>query len=307
MIKLYKKILLIITLIILIIFLAYVVYIQTKKSKLVYISKDYVDASFTSKDYNAMLNIHNTIEGFENSNKQYPIYDKINKVYFINLDHRKDRFKQINDQFKKVGIPDEKIERIKAVNEKYNGHIGCCKSHIKTMKEILKNKHKHTIVFEDDFVFNVSGQEFNDKLGDFLKEQKNDWDIVQLASVYVKTKDSEKDYKKVERASTSSAYLINLDFVKTLLNELESSLKLMEEDMKKYIKKNNGIKKKKFTTPYALDQNWYPLQAKSRWYLFKPYLGRQGGEAGGSSILNKDLEGFVSLTRYRVKSHKLYI
>ena len=34
----------------------------------------------------------------------------------------------------------------------------------------------------------------------------------------------------------------------------------MEKDMKEFIKKNNNIPKKKFETPYALDQHWYKLQ-----------------------------------------------
>lgn len=258
----------------------------------------------TLQEKKLMNNIHNNIETFTN-NQTPTVFDKIDKVYFINLKHREDRLKQINNEFNKVGIPKDKIERIDAVNSKYNGHIGCCKSHIKTMKEIIKNKHKHTLVFEDDFVFRANRDEFNTKMNKFLDEQKEDWDIVQLASVYVKTDDSDKDYKKVQRASTSSAYLINKGFVPKLLENLEESLSLMEKDMRKFNQRNNGELKKKFETPYALDQNWYPLQRKSRWYLFKPYLGKQGGEASKSSILNRKLEGFAG--RYKVKHFKLRI
>ena len=314
MLNVYKKIFLVIFLIIFLIIATIMNVHKTNKSKLIYLSNNYIDASYTSKDYTAMMNIHD-VATRQNSHTQITehfsddniptVFDKIDKVYFINLEHRKDRLGQINDEFDKMGVPRDKIERIDAVNSKYNGHIGCCKSHIKTMKTILKNKHKYTLVFEDDFVFNVDKQTFNDKLTTFLNDKKDDWDIVQLASVYVKTHDSEKDYKKVQRASTSSAYLINRDFVSSLLAELTGSLELMEKDMKKFNQRNNGVLKKKFETPYALDQNWYPLQAQSRWYLFKPYLGRQGGKAGGSSILNRKLEGFVN--RYKVNKFTLYL
>ena len=47
-----------------------------------------------------------------------------------------------NNEFKKMNFPENKIKRIDAVNEKYNGHIGCCKSHIKAMNEIIKNDYK---------------------------------------------------------------------------------------------------------------------------------------------------------------------
>ena len=61
---------------------------------------------------------------------------------------------------------------------------------------------------------------------------------------------------------------INKDKPKIYEN-LEESLSLMEKDMKKFNQRNNGELKKKFETPYALDQNWYPLQKKSRWYLLR--------------------------------------
>ena len=73
--------------------------------------------------------------------------------------------------------------------------------------------------------------------------------------------------------------------------------------MEEFNKKNNNVLKKKFETPYALDQHWYKLQKKSKWYMFKPYIGKQGGEAGGSSIMNLNVEGFVS--RPNVRFHSL--
>ena len=79
----------------------------------------------------------------------------------------------------------------------------------------------------------------------------------------------------------------------------------MEKDMEEYIRKNNNVMKKKFETRYALDQRWYNLQKKSKWYLFKPYLGKQGGSAGKSSILNKQLEGFMSSRGYKVNMFNL--
>ena len=31
----------------------------------------------------------------------------------------------------------------------------------------------------------------------------------------------------------------------------------------------------------------------SNWFLFDPYLGKQGGDAGNSSIMSNNLEGFI--------------
>ena len=324
----YKQSLIIFLLVIMIVTIVNMInkHINRNRNTIIPLSNTHIDASFVSPEYvkdikntpedinryknsklldtNNFLDVEEDmdinapfIETFESGSKlNTPSFmTKIDKVLYINLDHRKDRLKQINKEFKRMNFPEEKIERISAVREKYNGHIGCCKSHIKTMDEIIKNNYKYTMVFEDDFVFSVSQEVLDKRLSEFLHEYKDDWDVIQLASVYTKLKDTNKDYiKKVNQASTSSAYLINRNFAEILKADLSKSLKLMEKDMEQFIKRNNNIPKKKFETPYALDQRWYGLQKRSKWYIFKPYIGKQGGEASNSSIMNKSIEGFTS-------------
>jgi GR25 family glycosyltransferase involved in LPS biosynthesis len=289
-------------------------------NKILIKSNNHLNASFSTNEYlkiiknnphevvkykNSYLsnvnNVSNTIEQFTSEKKEPKFIKKIDKILFINLNHRKDRLKQINIEFDKMNFPKDKISRIEAVHEKYNGHIGCCKSHIKTMKEILKHGYKYTMVFEDDFVFSVTKKELDTKIRKFLSEYKDNWDIIQLASVYTNLNETNIDFiKKVNKASTSSAYIINQSFAKALLTDLEISLELMKKDMNDFNKKNNNKLKKKHTTNYALDQRWYGLQGKSRWFLFKPYIGKQGGEAGNSSIMSNKLEGFSSKKRKRL-------
>ena len=329
--RVVKKILIIFLLVLLLILLISIINKKQKQlhSNIIVKSPEYIDASFTSDEYKknikksneeisryilnsiktnkeAKLFISDTdnineplIETFTsnpNTNLNPPKFTKyIDKIYYINLSHRKDRKKQINNEFKKMDFPNNKIERIDASHEKYNGHIGCCKSHIKAMKKIIEEDISIAMVFEDDFVFTVEKEALNKRIREFFKMYKDNWDIIQLASVYTTVNDSKlKDVKKVEKASTSSAYIINKKFAKILLKDLESSLKSMEKEMVEF-NKNNGRKQKKYETRFALDQNWYKLQKKSNWFLFKPYLGKQGGEAGHSSILNRKIEDFVSL------------
>ena len=54
-------------------------------------------------------------------------------------------------------------------------------------------------------------------------------------------------------------------------------------------KKNGKVKKR--ITEYVLDQHWKSLQNISKWYVFYPYLGKQGGTAYKSSI-NGGIEAF---------------
>ena len=79
--------------------------------------------------------------------------NSFDNYFYINLEHRTDRKKQITDELKKMEIPEDKIIRIDASRNKYNGHIGCCKSHIKALKYAKEHKFKTVIIFEDDFVF----------------------------------------------------------------------------------------------------------------------------------------------------------
>jgi glycosyl transferase family 25 len=272
---------------------------------------NHINASFSSDEYikhikntphelqkykNGLFSNNQRVEQFVSNTepKQPKFLKKIDKILYINLNHRKDRLKQINEEFTKMGFPSSKIKRIDAVHEKYNGHIGCCKSHINVMNEIINNDYEYTMVFEDDFVFSVDKKTLDSKMNTFFKEYNDNWDIIQLASVYTTLDDTKVDYiKKVNKASTSSAYIINRPFAKTLLMDLQQSLALMMSDMQKFNKSNNKLKKKHITN-HALDQHWYGLQKKSRWFLFKPYIGKQGGDAGYSSIMSSKLEGFTS-------------
>lgn len=284
-----------------------------KNKNIIKISDNHIDASFTSNDYIKIIkNTENNINKYKNQSlEQFSNYiptcmTKIDKILFINLKFRTDRLKQITNEFNKMGFPKDKIERIDAVSEKYNGHIGCCKSHIKAMDMIIHQKLKYTMVFEDDFVFTVSREVFNEKINKFFDEYGDDWDIIQLASFYVNTEDTNNiDIKKVNRASTSSAYIINLKFAKKLRENLRGSLKEMEKEMKEFNRKNNNVLKKKRETRYALDQNWYSLQKASEWYIFKPYLGKQGGDAGNSSIMSNKIEGFTSRRPIRIYQLKI--
>ena len=239
-----------------------------------------------------ILNFYKFNENFKVTNIFNDYFDKI---IYINLNHRKDRKEQILNELKKMDIDENKIYRLEAVHEKYNGHIGCAKSHINVLNYAKKNKFKNILVCEDDFVFTNDKNNVQEKINTFLKKNKGNWDVVQLTSHYKTFRDNDENnnVRLIIKASTSSSYMINEAFYDKLLNSLNSSVENMEKEMIEYNKQNNDVKKKKTTTRFALDQHWYPLQKKSNWYLFDPYLGKQGGEAGKSSIMSHKLEGFV--------------
>ena len=259
---------------------------------------------------------NNLSENYSNPNQENNVFnDFFDKIIYINLYHRKDRKDQILNEFNKMDINENKIHRIDAVHEKYNGHIGCAKSHIKALNYAKENNYKNVVIFEDDFIFTKNKEVVNNKINKFIKEHENNWDVVQLTSHYVTFRDGNKipnknfnnndnnnvnnnvnnnDVSLIKKATTSSSYMINNKFFDKLINNLNSSVEKMEEEMVEFNKKNNNIKIKKKYTNYALDQHWHQLQQNSNWYLFYPFLGTQGGEAAKSSIMSNSLEGFTS-------------
>jgi len=237
-----------------------------------------------------LLNNNNNIERFYNLNG----INSFDFYMYINLEHRTDRKTQLLDELSKVDIPENKITRIDAVHEKYNGHIGCAKSHLKALTLAKDKEYDNVVIFEDDFAFTLDKSIIDEKINNFLKNFGKNWDVIQLSSVYIDLKNIENisDVKKVNSATTSSAYIIQKHFYNNLINTLKESVIKMEEEMIEFKDKHGNIKKHE--TGYALDQYWADLQQKSKWYIFDPYLGKQSGIS--SSIMG-DIEAFTNNIR----------
>lgn len=69
-------------------------------------------------------------------------------VYVINLDHRQDRLKSINDQFTKIGLKYVRFPGIKT--EK--GAEGCRLSHLAILKDAKEKNYKRILICEDDLL-----------------------------------------------------------------------------------------------------------------------------------------------------------
>tara|TARA_B100000131_G_scaffold51593_1_gene46238 strand:- start:1766 stop:2440 length:675 start_codon:yes stop_codon:yes gene_type:complete len=69
------------------------------------------------------------------------------KIYCINLDHRKDRWEESVEVFDKFGIDD--VERFEGYYIQ-PGIIGCTKSHYEIVKLAKQNNYKNVLIFEDD-------------------------------------------------------------------------------------------------------------------------------------------------------------
>jgi glycosyl transferase family 25 len=83
-------------------------------------------------------------------NKEF--WDKIDRIFYINLDKRKDRNVHCLKQLFSIGTPVNKIERFSAI-ENSLGHIGCFKSHLACLKLAKERNYENVLIVEDDIYF----------------------------------------------------------------------------------------------------------------------------------------------------------
>jgi glycosyl transferase family 25 len=184
--------------------------------------------------------------------------DNIDKIYYINLDHRKDRKGQIEQELKKMNIFD-KAERFNAISEEL-GSLGCSKSHLEVLKDARDKKYKTIMIFEDDYMFLINKNIFNLKMEYIFKTVPN-FDVFMLGIKLNSFKIFNNTIQKVLNGQTSSCYLIKEHYYDKLIKTIEESLDPLLET-------RNPSK-------YAYDQIWKKLQPSDNWYCFKTRIGKQ--------------------------------
>ena len=177
------------------------------------------------------------------------IQDIKNTIY-INLESRTDRKEYVEAQLKLIGM--NQVTRFNAIKLQ-NGAIGCSMSHLKCIETAKKNNWDHVLIVEDDITFLNPGL-FINNINKFL-ERHDDWDVVIIGGNIIPP------YKKVDfscvqviNCQTTTGYLVKSHYFDTLItNYKEGIQKLIQEP------KNHKL--------YAIDQYWFSLQEKDKWFL----------------------------------------
>lgn len=217
----------------------------------------------------------------------------VDKIFYINLDKREDRNEQIRQQLKNIGVDlDTDVERYSAIYDSKNGHIGCAKSHRNVIDIASERGYERVLVFEDDIIF--TDNEAIKKVNHVLDGLKNNWDVIQLAIGHKRTIPlDQQNYDfdvsgiaRVEFGTAPAGYIVNKSIYKQLRGIINEAIINMEKEAQEY-------EERRFETRYAFDQYWGDLQKSSKWYVFQPTLGSQGGLAGGSTTM--DVNGFMNI------------
>jgi GR25 family glycosyltransferase involved in LPS biosynthesis len=208
----------------------------------------------------------------------------IDGVIYINLIDRVDRNEHMIQELSRMGFSKTKIHRLDAVYNQICGHLGCTDSHIKALDFARNQQWKRFMILEDDFHFKLSIPETDNILKTFFDKYQDNWDVFMLATVWTQKKDTDIDcIKKIISGTTTSGYLVNMNYLEIIYdNFVESRNNLFKEvEEKKLLEPENRV----LYVSNPIDQHWFSLQSKDRFFISEPYIGGQGGF--WSSIMSK--------------------
>lgn len=153
------------------------------------------------------------------------INDYFNQVYLINLEKRADRLKESKNELKLHNI---KAKTFKAVDGIFlykgipkAGAIGCTKSHLSIIREIIENGYQRTLILEDDISFNVDVQEIFSNAIEAVPE----WEMLYFGGNHYERPEeieSNKHFVRLKETYSTFAYAITLEFAKEIYPLLES-------------------------------------------------------------------------------------
>ena len=221
-----------------------------------------IPINVTVEQRDSYLRLFDQLLTMKNIQIQYGI-NRFDQLYFINLNHRKDRLAHIGGEIKKTNMNLGKVFRVEACYIPAIGGLGCTKSHICALENFLKTDEtiQTCIIFEDDFCFIKDQTYINQTIERFFKDIP-DWDVLSLG-MNIFGAERVTDYLlKITDGQTTSGYCVNKKFAQRLLDNYKESAQLLENE-------------NKIVGEYCLDIYMKKLQPNSNWYCIEPKIGKQ--------------------------------
>jgi GR25 family glycosyltransferase involved in LPS biosynthesis len=191
--------------------------------------------------------------------------NNIDHIFYINLDKRKDRLAEINDEFERMGISATHApERFTAIETPGFGILGCGMSHYEVLRLAKIRGYKNILILEDDFTFLIDAPAFDKEVRQIF-ENGVDFDVVMFAynlGVAEEPDNAKSPFlRRVFSASTASCYLVNGHYFDTLIDLYTFSIPLLESTQKHW--------------EYANDAVWKGLMERDKWYITNTRCGKQ--------------------------------
>jgi GR25 family glycosyltransferase involved in LPS biosynthesis len=161
-------------------------------------------------------------------NKEF--WEKIDKVFYINLDKRKDRNIHCLKQLFSIGTPVNKIERFSAI-EHPQGHVGCFQSHIACLKMAIERNYDNVIIIEDDINF-TDVQFMKNNLNKIFTHP---FDVFFLGVNLIEYEKIDPDFIRVTRSGCFLGYIVQKHYYERLLNTCLEGFELLMKTGNKMI------------------------------------------------------------------------
>ena len=183
----------------------------------------------------------------------------IDKIIYINLDRRTDRLQHIQQEFKRLNIPDEKIIRFAGINHEYP-NSGCNLSHAAALKYAYDNNLNNVLILEDDFKFIDDLNLINTSIKYFFNKIK-EWDVLLFTDSNIQSKDYDSVLNKCIKSTNASAYLVNRNIMLYLSQLIEDAAIPLANTHAHWLYQNDVV--------------WQSFMQTGKWYSFKIRLGNQ--------------------------------
>jgi len=181
----------------------------------------------------------------------------VDHVVYINLQKREDRRTHIETILSQYNIPATRFDAV----EHSNGLYGCGQSHLAVLKLAKDSGWKNILILEDDIVFSVSSQVFQENIERLFAEGP-EFDVFMLDINLLKSEPADHDWlTRVRYAHCAGAYIVQQHYYQKLIDLYEWALPLLLETGAHWI--------------YANDAVWGRLQEVDRWYTFKTQICKQ--------------------------------
>jgi GR25 family glycosyltransferase involved in LPS biosynthesis len=195
--------------------------------------------------------------------------EHIDRIVYINLNRRKDRRTQIQQELERMDVSGIRFEAIETIP----GYIGCTQSHLEVLRQARDAGARQVAIFEDDFQWIVSKQIVQTHLRAFF-ESHISYDVLMLSYNIQQSEPYNTLVSYAREAQTASGYIVHSRFYDTLIQTLEEALPRLVTTGHHWL--------------YMNDQIWKSLQKHSEWFYFNTRLGQQ--RPGFSDLANKYVE-----------------
>ena len=180
----------------------------------------------------------------------------IHKVIYVNLDKRKDRREEIEEELRRMNISAERFP----AKERNPGCLGCSASHLTILKRARWERWPNVLVLEDDFVFRVDKPTLDHALRTFFTSGI-EYDVLMLSYNMIESEPLNETVSYGRNVQTTAGYIVNQRFYDTLIDTWELGMFKLKISGQHWL--------------YAADQCWKPLQTKHSFLCFNKAIGAQ--------------------------------